>query len=362
MKAKAAVLTAKSKPFEIREYDLTKPGRGQALLKLAASGICGTDVHIWSGKIWDITGEQIIGHEFIGEVADIAPKDAEKSGIRQGDFAMVYIAIPCGKCLLCKNGDGANCVNMGVTNSGKPSEPPHFHGGFAEYSYAPVDSLVKLPDGLDPLVASVFACPGPTVFHALGIMRRAGFAPEKTTTAVVQGTGPVGCFAVMCLASLGVKNIVVVSRTNADFKVVKSLGATEVLSLAEHGEAAIAERVKALNKSLGADLVFEASGNPAAIPLGIALLRNRGVYLIPGQYSNSGGVSIQPQLITFKALALLGSSQYDKNDIAEYLAYLQANRRLHKLIRPLATCYAVKDINRAFKDIQARKNIKSILV
>ena len=360
-KGKAAVLVAKDAPFDVREYAVTMPRRGQALLKLKASGVCGTDSHIHGGKIWEIVREQVLGHEFIGEVIAMADDDATAQGIAVGDTAMVYIAVACGECPLCRSGDSANCVNMKVTNGGAPADAPHFHGGFAEYSYAPVANLVKVPADIDPLVASVFACPGPTTLHAFAIMRRAGFAPESVTTAVVQGTGPVGCFAVLYLSRLGVKNIVAVSRGNRHRDLVKSLGATEIMSLSETTEGDIAGRVKAMTGSLGADLVFEASGNPAAIPLGIELLRNRGVYLIPGQYSNSGTAAIHPQQITFKALALLGSSQYDMDDIAAYLAFLRDNKPLHGLIRSLATCYKVEDINTAFADIAERKNIKTVL-
>ena len=360
-KAKAAVLTAKNAPFEIREYELTKPSKGYALLKLKASGICGTDSHIHSGKLGEVK-EQIIGHEFIGEVIDINSDDSKNSGINPGDIAMVYIAVPCGECLLCRSGDGANCVNMKVTNGGNPDESPHFHGGFAEYSYAPVKNLIKLPFDIDPLTASVFACPGPTVFHAFKIMRRAGFNHENIDTAVIQGTGPVGSFAILYLASLKIKNIIALSKNISGSEYIKFLGATDIIDISEKSNEEIAEYIRKTTGSLGADLVFEASGNPAAVPLGIELLRNRGIYLIPGQYSNSGGVNIQPQLITFKALALLGSSQYDMDDIFEYILFLQNNRHLHEFIRSLASCYHVGDINQAFYDINARKNIKTILI
>jgi len=360
-KAKAAVLTAKNAPFEVREYELTKPQEGYALLKLKASGVCGTDSHIRSGKLGEVR-EQIIGHEFIGEIVDISPDGAKIHNIGVGDTAMVYIAVPCGKCVLCKNGDGANCVNMKVTNGANPADAPHFHGGFAEYSYAPVENLIKLPDDIDPIMASVFACPGPTALHAFAIMKRAGFQPENITTAVVQGTGPVGCFAILYLASAGVKNIISVSKNITGREFIKSLGASEIIDISEKADDNIIKHVNNTTSSLGADLVFEASGNPDAIPLGIELLRNRGIYLIPGQYSNSGGVNIQPQFITFKALALLGSSQYDKGDISEYISFLRKNKHLHKLIHSLATCYEVESINRAFDDIAARKNIKTVLV
>ena len=360
-KAKAAVLTAKNAPFEIKEYELTKPQKGYALLKLSASGICGTDSHIRSGKLGEIT-KQIIGHEFIGELTGISKLDSESSGLRVGDTAMVYIAVPCGKCLLCKSGDLANCVNMKVTNGKNPDEAPHFHGGFAEYSYAPVKNLIKLPKDIDPITAGVFACPGPTVLHAFKLMKRAGADLGEINSAVVQGAGPVGCFAVMYLKLAGVKNIFVISRNIKNKTLIRSLGANDMIDISKNTNEYIINRINKKTGSLGADLVFEASGNPAAVPLGTELLRNRGVYLIPGQYSNSGEISIKPQIITFKALRIIGSSQYDMEDIAEYIDFLQKNKCMHEFIRSLARCYKLKDINKAFDDISARKNIKTVIV
>lgn len=163
--AKAAVYTGPGRPFEIREYPLTLPPRGMAMLELIASGICGTDLHIHDGKI-PMEPPKIIGHEFIGRVAAISEEDAEASGIRIGDSVIVDIACPCGECVLCRTGDDANCVNMRATNAGNPEIPPHFYGGYAEYNYSPIKNLVKLPDGIDPITACVFPCAGPTVLHA----------------------------------------------------------------------------------------------------------------------------------------------------------------------------------------------------
>ena len=86
--AKAAVYTGPGRPFEIREYPLTPPPRGMAMLELIASGICGTDLHIHDGKI-PMEPPKIIGHEFIGRVAAISEEDAEASGIRIGDSVIV---------------------------------------------------------------------------------------------------------------------------------------------------------------------------------------------------------------------------------------------------------------------------------
>ena len=214
--AKAALFTGVEQPFEIKEYPLTPVPAGMARMKLEASGICGTDVHFHRGKI-PMEPPKIIGHEFVGRVEELSAEDSAKWNIAVGDHVIVDIASPCGKCPLCQSGDDANCINMGVTNGGDPNVAPHFYGGFAEYNYSPVQNLIKVPDGLDPKMTCVFACAGPTALHAFQLARRANESLEKARVAVVQGLGPVGIFAVMYLAKLGIEQVVaVVADNNAE--------------------------------------------------------------------------------------------------------------------------------------------------
>lgn len=363
MKAKAAVFMGANKPFEIREYELNKPQAGFAGLSLEASGVCGTDIHIHRGKLGG-TPNTIIGHEFVGRIEEIAEADAAKWGLKVGDAVISDIAVPCGRCLLCQTGDDANCVNMAVTSCGDADTAPYFHGGYAQYSYVPVGNLIRIPDGVDPKVAAIFACPAPTALHAFSLAKKAGIDFKNVKTAVVQGLGPVGLFAVMYLASVGVQNVIVIAGhvNSHKEKLARMLGATYVYGLSETGKERIGEEIKAISNGLGADLVYEASGSPGAVPFGMEILRNRGVYLIPGQYSNSGGIEIQPQMITFKALHIIGSSQYSLCDVVAYTEFLADNPQLHEKIAALATCYKVEEINKAFEDAKARKNIKTLLV
>jgi alcohol dehydrogenase groES domain protein len=361
--AKAAVYTGPGRPFEIREYPLTPPPRGMAMLELIASGICGTDLHIHDGKI-PMEPPKIIGHEFIGRVAAISEEDAEASGIRIGDSVIVDIACPCGECVLCRTGDDANCVNMHVTNAGDPEIPPHFYGGYAEYNYSPIKNLVKLPDGIDPITACVFPCAGPTVLHAFRLAEEAGFMAAQIRTAVVQGLGPVGMFAVLLLSALGVPEIIAITARQVPQreKAALAFGATRVLALEKTPFSEVNSYVRTLSEGVGADLVLEASGNPRAIPQGMELLRNRGFYLVPGQYSDSGEIAIKPQLITFNALRIIGSSQYSMHDVEAYIDFMLRHPERHEQIRSLAAGYRVEDINQAFSDIRAGKNIKTLLV
>ncbi len=362
-KAKAAVFMNANEPFIIEEFEVASPEPGKALLTLEASGVCGTDVHIHNGKLGG-PGPKMIGHEFVGRIAEISEEDSKKSGLKKGDVAIVDIACPCGECVLCKNGDDANCVRMKATNSGNPYNAPHFHGGYGEVTYAPVTNLIKVPEELDPVAVCVFACPGPTALHAFRLAERAGVDVASSKVAVVQGAGPVGSMAIAYLASLGIENVVAIdfNTTEEKAKLIRDLGATEIIDLAKTADADVVARIKELGDGLGADLVFEASGNPAAVPMGMNILRNRGTYLVPGQYSNSGGIEIQPQMITFKALHIIGSSQYSFEDARNYVAFLEKNPELCRVIRSLATTYPVTEVNKAFEDAKARKNVKTVLV
>ena len=123
-----------------------------------------------------------------------------------------------------------------------------------------------------------------------------------------------------------------------------------------------AEKLAQENGGLGVDLCVEASGAPSAVPMGLGILRNRGVYLIPGQYSASGGVEIQPQLITFKALRILGSSQYSVSDVRGYLEFLRENPGLHGTIAKIPKKYPISRINEAIADAKTPGNCKTLLV
>lgn len=363
MKVKAAVFTGPHKPFEVREFEVTETPLGYGRSRLIASGICGTDLHFCRGTLF-ADPMTVIGHEFVGRLEDCDADLAAAYGLRVGDNVIADIAVPCGECLLCKSGDDANCVNMQFANEGSIEVAPYLYGGYAQVNYTPLSNLVKIPEELDPAMVATFACPGPTAIHAFRLAEQAGVTLRKDTVAVVQGLGPVGCFAVLYLKAMGVDKVyAVTARDNAQREALaKALGACEVLSLQREGEAAITQKLQAENGGLGVDLCFEASGAPKAVAQGMDILRNRGVYLIPGQYSNSGGIEIQPQIITFKALHIIGSSQYSMVDVRDYLTFLCAHPECHSTIVSLGRRYEVEQVNEAIEDAMTGDNIKTLLV
>jgi len=362
--AQCAVFMGKGLPFAIREYPVTPPPKGYGASRLLASGICGTDLHIHTGRLGGTAGT-VLGHEFVGQLIACDPEEAALYGLQIGDNVIADIAVPCGECPLCLAGDDANCVNLQCTNADPADRAPHFFGGYAEVNYTPLANLLKIPEGLDPRMVCAFACPGPTALHAFSLAKKANIDIPSMKTAVVQGLGPVGMFAAMWLCAMGVENVYAIStgRNPARDALAMGFGVKKVFRLnEENAEAVVLAELSEATGGLGVDLVYEASGSPAAIPLGIELLRNRGVYLIPGQYSDHGTVPLSPQLITFKALQILGSSQYSIVDVKAYLAFLEEHPELHRQILDLTAGYTVDEINRAFDDAYAGRNIKTVLL
>ncbi|HBC88306.1 MAG TPA: hypothetical protein DCZ94_15245 [Lentisphaeria bacterium] len=361
----AAVFKGPNRKFEIRKYPVVKPEFGNVLLKLEYSGICGTDIHICRGNLPMPAQDLIIGHEFTGKVESIGgtgAKDALGNPIKAGDSVIACVAIPCGKCFCCGHGELSSCMNFGVTYLKDPEEKPHFHGGFAEYLFSPIENIVRIPDGVTAKSAAAFPCGGPTIIRAC---KYAGEL-ESGELVVVQGTGSLGIFAVAWAVSHGCKVVAIGSSSNPErSRIVEKLGAEMVLDYRKVSKEdrlkKIQEFAKACGRGNGADVVIETSGSPEAFPEGLDLVRTRGRYIVPGQYSSSGGVKVNPELITFKAIRITGSGQYCMGDIGAYLGFLKDNPKIQKIFSECITHeYKIKDADLAIADVAAGKEIKAV--
>ncbi len=363
---KAAVFEGVGKALAVREYPVPEPSEGHAVLSLIASGICGTDIHIIDGRL-PIPPPMIPGHEFIGQIESLGTgvsKDGLGELVNVGDRVVACVALACGSCLNCRQDETASCMSFGVTNAADPDVAPHFHGGYADYLHQPAKTLVKIPEGVDPVSAASFPCAGPTVIRACTY----GGGLEKDELVVVQGLGPVGMFGVAWAVAQGCRVVAVGSgRSPERMRMALELGAMEVFDYHAISTDEIQKRVMALasrfERGDGADVVLEASGAPSAIPAGMTWLRTRGRYFIPGQYSLSGEVSIHPEMITFKALRLIGSGQYTLSDIAVYLDFLKQHPSASA---QFAACvsgrFPVSAANEAIESVRQGRGIKNVFV
>lgn len=353
--AKALVFISPERRFELREYPAAAPTAANVRLRLRRSGICGTDMHFVHGTLELPPGERILGHEFIGTVealGDGVKNDARGEAIAVGDAALVCVAIPCGVCPNCGRGETSSCMDFGVTYQ---QDPEALVGGFASRQFAPATNVVRLPAGVDPDAAAAFCCAGPTVVRAFAY----GGPVIGGEAALVQGTGAMGLFAIAWIRAHGGRVIATGSlRNDKRVDLARRFGAETVLDY----RAPRAERLAAVREfsgGRGVDLAIETSGAPASFAEALEALRIRGRYLVPGQYSNSGGVEIQPQLVTFKALRITGSGQYNLDDVRDYLAFLDGEAERTRLFRECVTVFALEDYERAFAVVEAGDCVKA---
>ncbi len=363
--ANAAVFVEANRPLEIRRYPILPPEAGHVRLQLVMSGICGTDIHILQGRL-PIPPPFIPGHEFVGRIealGDGVTTDGLGTRLRKGDTVIACVALPCGDCFCCERGETASCLNFGVSNIKDPETAPHFFGGFAEQLHQPARTLVKIPPSLDVRGVAALPCAGPTILRAMDFA--GGLSGDELV--VVQGTGPVGLFAIAYAAAAGCTVVGIGSGSIPErLRAAKALGAQTVMDYRKTPPATRLKRIHSIaakrGRGNGADVVIEASGAPNAIPEGLNMLRTLGRYIVPGQYSSSGSVAIQPELITFKALKIIGSGQYKISDIADYLTFLKKHPKTVSAFARLVDPFPMRKVKQAVRAVADGKTLKGVLV
>ncbi len=302
--SRAAVVPKPGEDLIIEEYDLPELQPGAALMKVANAGVCGTDVHLWHGKLAGVPYPLILGHEVVGTIESIGPtsvKDLDgnelKVGDRVGFHDVTQTCFSCYYCLIAKA--PTKCPNRKVYGITMDSTQfPRLIGGFSEYLYlSPGTHIIKIPDHMSFDGASAVGCAMPTAVHT--VLR----SPLRWGMNVaIQGAGPVGLMiAVLALVS-GASTVTMLDKAKNRLEIAKKFGVTDTLNI---GETTLEQRKAKLIEiggGHGPDIVYEATGSPQAIPEGIELVREGGSYTICGQYTDHGAVEINTHLMNKKHL------------------------------------------------------------
>lgn len=237
---------------EIREFDKPAPGRGEVLVELKASGICGSDL-MWLNRtkkeIAGLPHVNPMGHEPCGVIAELGPG---ATGVAVGQRVMVYHYSGCGRCKYCRIGYEQLCVD-GFNYYGT-SRPRGFGGGHEDYMVVPDRVCMALPDEMSFEAGAAVACGTGTAYSALKRVSASGY-----DTLAVFGQGPVGLSATMIGAAMGA-HVIAIDVAPYRLDLAKKLGAAEIVNAAD-GDAV--EAVTALTRGEGAEIVLECTGRPA---------------------------------------------------------------------------------------------------
>ena len=262
---KAAVFHGSGKALEVTEVPTPVPAAGQVLVKVAACGVCHTDMHyIDHGVPTFKQPPMILGHEPSGIIAGVG--DGVKN-FKEGDKILLPAVLTCGYCPNCRIGKENICDNMVMFGN-------HVDGAYAEYVLAPAKDTLHLPDELPLEESSIIADAISTPYHAV-VNRGQVKAGDNI---VVFGCGGVGINTIQIAAAVGA-SVIAVDIIPEKLELAKKFGAQEVINAKE------VERIdKAVKKMTGggADVTFEVIGNPATIQMAFACIKKGGRTVVVG--------------------------------------------------------------------------------
>ena len=294
------------KPWEVACVDLEKPvpKEGEALIRIKAAGICGSDIGAFRGTNGLVSYPRIIGHELAGEIVSIPENN--KNGLKPGDKVVVDPYLYCGNCYPCSIGR-TNCCNdlkvLGV----------HVDGGMAEYYCHPADMLIKIPDGMTWEQAAMAE---PLTISLHGI-HRGGFK-EGEYCAVI-GAGTIGLVAGLVAQAYGGHAILLdLVQERLDF--AKSLGIEYTIN---SGKEDPVERIREITGGVMAQQVMECSGANVAIRSTLDYVCHAGRITLTGWPKKE--TSLPTDMITKKEIDIRGA-RTSAGEFEEALDLIMTNK------------------------------------
>ena len=313
---RAAVITELNRPWKIQDLPDPKPRAGQVLIRIRASGLCGTDLHVHRGHM-PVTLPLVAGHEPVGVVAELGPGVTD---YRVGDRVGVsWSQKGCGRCRFCQEGRSRYCAESQTWES--------MGGGNAELMLAWAAGCTLIPAGLADEEAAPIFCAGFTVLSGL---RNA--APRPGDRVAVLGIGGLGHLAIQYAAALGL-DVVALTGTESKSDEARQLGARDVV--ATRGDLG-----QALADAGGADVILGTTNSAAQVTSALKGLRPEGRLVNMGALD--GPIQADSMHFLGRQIRLIGSMQNERRDLVEALELAAA-----KKVKPMVEVYPFEKINEA---------------
>ena len=359
---RAAVLREFGKPLAVETVPIPRQLEpGALLVKIECCTLCGTDVHLVHGKLnRKVELPVIAGHEMTGRVV-AKGKDTETDSVGQplnlGD-RIVWTRTNCGECYTCTIAKQPTlCPDAKAYMYESMSRAPHLLGGMSEYVYVFPDSgRVVVPKDISAPIASMTSCAFRSVVH--------GFAElgtiKQSDTVVVQGTGPLGLLAAGLAKLRGARKVISIGAPNTRLELATEFGADLAMSVECSTAEDRKETVLQHTQGLGADVIMDFAGQPAAFSEGLSLARRGGAYLVVGQLGK-GTINFRPSEIVHRNLRIVGSLAGGAQDYWEALKLVEAQQQylpFHKLV---SNTYSLEQANEAIDQMERMTEIKPVI-
>ena len=365
MKARAAVLFEVGKGLELCEVDVAAPKAGEVLVRMAAGGVCHSDLHVMTGHL-GAPLPAVLGHEGSGVVADVGPG---VTSVKAGDHVLPLWRLSCGDCEFCTDGRPALCAaGTQVRMTGRlldgstrfslgGREVKHFAGvsSFAEYSVVPERAVLRIPGDLPLDRAALVGC---AVITGVGAVINCARVKAGSSVAVF-GTGGVGLNVVQGAALAGAERIIAVDLLDRKLDFARQFGATHTVN-AKGGDPVA--QIRELTGGRGVDYAFEVIGLPATMRQAFDVLSKRGMAVVVGVSPFTAEVSVPVMSLVYEERVLTGSvygSSRPRLDIPKLIDLYRAGRL--KLDELLTRTYPFAQINEAYAALERGEVARSVV-
>ncbi len=284
---KALVKTQPGPGLELVELPVPAVGASDVLVRVKATGICGTDLHIDSWDEWAQKALQppvTVGHEFFGEVVHIG---SSVNDVAVGDLVSGEAHLVCGRCRNCRAGRRHLCIHTRAIGV-------HLDGAFAEYVALPSGNAWVHRDPIDPGVAAIFDPFGNAVHTALAF-------PMLGEDVLVTGAGPIGIMAAMVSKHAGARHVVITDRSDERLALASKLGVTRAVNIDRED---VGDAQRELGMREGFDVGLEMSGSSAALRDMITQMTHGGRIAMLGLPSSE--ISVDFAAVVLKMLTIKG--------------------------------------------------------
>ena len=361
--ARAAICRELNKPVVVEEISVDPPKVGEVTVKLAACGVCHSDLSATNGTL-AMQLPLVLGHEAAGEVIELGQG---VSSLSLGDHVVSSFIYMCGECRFCVAGRPVLCIEQGRAITTLPDgtvrtrdargQPLNVFSGcgvMAEYATMHVDNLVKIDPKIPLDRAALVGCAVTTGVGA--VFNTARVAPGSSVA--VFGCGGVGLNVIQGARIAGAERIIAIDTLPAKLDLAKQFGATDVLLFKE-------DPVKALKKLTGGgpDYAFECVGNGELAAAAYRAIRRGGVAVVVGVAKPGDSTSVRTMTLPFEEKTLTGSyfgSCVPRIDFPRMLAlYMGGRLKLDELI---TRRYSIGEAPQAFADLESGRNARGVIV
>jgi alcohol dehydrogenase len=371
MKIRAAVLDAMgcappyatSRPLTIDEVELAPPGHGEALVKIAAAGLCHSDLSVIEGNR-PRPVPMALGHEAAAVVVEIG---AGVDDLAPGDHVVLVFVASCGRCEPCATGRPALCEPAAAANAAgtllsgarrltRRGKPVHHHLGvsaFADHATVSRRSLVKIDRQVPLDHAALFGC---AVLTGVGAVVNTARVTAGSTVAVI-GLGGVGLAALLGVMAAGAERIVAVDLSPQKLELARQLGATDGFEAGANAAETIREATRG-----GVDFAFEMAGSVKAFELAYAITRRGGTTVTAGLPPPSATLQVPAVNFVAEERTLKGSyigTSVPSRDLPRYLKLFQRGRL--PVDRLLTDRLRLDQINEGFDRLREGKAVRQVI-